>query len=121
VGHCSERISEILFRSRRKPKILAVLIAYIDESGTHQGSKLLTIGSCVGLVEEWKSGEVQFKRADKYSGVPFHAVDCAQGGKKFRGMSKEKRYRLYKKIVKVIDDHDIFGVASSASLEDYKV
>jgi hypothetical protein len=97
-----------------------MIVAYVDESGTHKGSELLCVAAYVGTSDEWESAERRFKRADKHAGVAFHAVDCAQGGNGFHGMDKGKRFRFYQKIVKTIDDHDLFGVASSAWLDDYE-
>jgi hypothetical protein len=94
--------------------------AYIDESGTHQGSKVLVVGAYIGTTDEWESAEKRFIKADKLSGRIFHAVDCATGGKDFRGIDKDKRYRLYKKMVKIVNDHDIFGVGTGAIIDDYK-
>jgi hypothetical protein len=97
-----------------------MITGYIDESGTHQGSKTLIVAGYVGSSEVWELIEARFKRADKYSGIPFHAVDCAQGGKAYRGMHKDKRYRITKKMVKTINDHDIFGIGYCAFLDDYE-
>lgn len=93
--------------------------AYIDESGTQQGSKILIVAGYIGTTEDWDAADRRFRRADKLSGRVFHAVDCATGGREFRGVDKGKRYRLYKKMVKIINDHDIFGVGTGALIDEY--
>jgi hypothetical protein len=93
---------------------------YVDESGTHEQSKALIVAGYIGPSREWKSCESHFRRADRRSGIPFHAVDCAQGGKEFRGMDKDKRYRIYKKMVKIVNEHDIFGIGWGGYIEDYQ-
>jgi hypothetical protein len=92
---------------------------YADESGTHQGSKILIVSAYIGISKEWESAEIRFRRADKYSDRIFHAVDCAQGGKTFRSMNKAKRYRLFKKMIRIVNDHDLMGISYGAYIEDY--
>lgn len=97
-----------------------MITAYIDESGTHQGSKVLIVAGYIGTTEVWTSVEKRFSKADTLSGRIFHAVDCATGGRDFRGIHKDRRYRLYRKMVKIINDHDIFGVGTGALIDDYR-
>jgi hypothetical protein len=98
-----------------------VLTAYIDESGTHQDSKVLVVAAYIGPGDAWKAAESRFERANKYSGRIFHAVDCAQGGREFRGMDKDKRNRLTKKMVKIVNDYDLFGVAYTGNIDEYEL
>jgi hypothetical protein len=113
------RMARLLFHSGGQRKPLAMITAYIDESGTHQGSKLLVLAAFVGEQSEWDSIEARFRKANKLAGRTFHAVDCAQGGKEFRGMHKDKRYRIHKKMVRVVNDHEICGLGYGVYLEDY--
>jgi hypothetical protein len=96
-----------------------MLTAYMDESGTHQGAKVMIVSAYIGTAKEWASVEERFLRADKYSGRIFHAVDCAQGADKFRTLSKDKRYRLFKKMIRIVNDHDLMGISYGAYIEDY--
>jgi hypothetical protein len=96
-----------------------MIITYVDESGTHQDSKVLTVAAYVGEQSEWDSAEVRFRRADKYAGIPFHAVDCATGGRRYKGVDKDKRNRITRKIIKIINDHDIYGIAWGAWIDDF--
>jgi len=114
------RIAEFLFHSGGVLKPIVMLKAYCDESGTHQGAKVLLVSGYIGTSETWDSVEARFKKADKHAGVAFHAVDCATGGKAYRGMDKDKRLRITKKMVKIINDHDIFGVTYGAWLDEYQ-
>jgi hypothetical protein len=111
-----------LFRSGERAKLIVMLDVFIDESGTHQGSKVFILAGYLGTADEWASVEARFRRADKHAGVPFHAVDCANGGKDYLKikMHKEKRNRITKKMVKIVNDHDIFGVGCGVWLDDYE-
>jgi hypothetical protein len=60
-----------------------MITAHIDEGGTHQDSKVLILAAYIGTDAEWQSAEGRFRRANKYTGRIFHAVDCAQGGRDF--------------------------------------
>jgi hypothetical protein len=113
-------MSEFLFHSGGILKPIGMIKGYIDESGTHQGSKVLIVAGYVGNSEVWNSVEARFKKADKHAGIPFHAVDCATGGKAYQGMHKDKRNRITKKMVKIINDHDIFGIGYCLWIDDYE-
>jgi hypothetical protein len=96
-----------------------MITAYMDESGTHQGSKVLVIAAYVGDSETWGLVETCFKQAEEKAGRIFHAVDCAQGGKNFRGVAKDDRFQLTMRMVEIVNTHDLFGIAWGGIVDDY--
>jgi hypothetical protein len=112
-------MAEFLFHSGGRVKPIAMIRAYVDESGTHKGSPLLVVAAYIGTSRVWESVEKRFKKADRHSGVPFHAVDCATGGKDFKHMDAPKRNRLTKKMIKIVCDHNITGMVEGAWTDDY--
>lgn len=57
-------------------KGLAMIRAYLDESGTHKGSSLTVVAGWVGLSDAWKSFTKEWNGILKKSGTPyFHAKD----------------------------------------------
>lgn len=115
----TDRMVEFLFRTDGRSKPIVMITAYVDESGTHQGSGVLVLAAYIGVSEQWKLAEERFRRANEYSGRIFHAVDCAQGGRDFRGMDKDKRNQITKKMVQILNDLDLFGVVYGAYIDDY--
>ena len=100
--------------------LIAVLQAYLDESGTHQGSNFL----CVAGYLFDRDGGQQFARRwaerlrlDKLNF--FHAVDCAHGVKQFSRMGLD-RHALYKDLIEIVRDTALQGVAVSTSPRSYE-
>jgi hypothetical protein len=64
--------------------------------------------------------DLEFAEALAECGVKsFHAVDCAHGVEDFKGIAKEKRAELIKKLVNAIKRRAEFGVSVSASETDF--
>ncbi len=80
---------------------IAVLEAYLDESGTHDGAPILCVAGYVGKREQWLAYEKEWLPEFKNSGLScFHAVD-----------SKCDRLRL--PLAAAIDKGKFFGVIYS--------
>ncbi|MGD0485652.1 MAG: DUF3800 domain-containing protein [Syntrophorhabdales bacterium] len=62
-------------------KEIAVLYAYLDESGTHGGSSLLVVAGWVGDAETWKSFVEEWMIHLRNAGIPYfhtHDPECEQ-------------------------------------------
>ncbi len=67
---------------KKKP----MLVAYFDESGTHDQSKVVCIAGLVGTAIEWSRIERPWEENLRTTRVPwFHANDCEEGIKLFDG------------------------------------
>jgi hypothetical protein len=73
----------------------------------------------VGDCAAWKSAEICFKNADARAGRIFHAADCANGGKKFKGVDKNERFRFTMEMVEIVNSHDLFGIGWGGFVDDY--
>ena len=98
--------------------VIAVLQAYIDESGREQQSQVFGVsgyafypGMAIKFVDAWKTlwGERLFHMKD------FVAL---QGD--FRDMDRAEQSRLIKEAVKVINDHIRFGVCISCYIDEVR-
>lgn len=75
------KVDELVALTRprdKKPKILAMLEAYLDESGIHGGAAVCVIGGYFGLASQWKWFEKKWKAALHEHGLAledFHAKD----------------------------------------------
>jgi hypothetical protein len=60
-------------------RLIAMLAAYFDESGTHQGSGFITMAGYISPVGDWKRFQTQWTktllRAGLAPSVPFHMAD----------------------------------------------
>jgi hypothetical protein len=67
----------------------------MDESGTHGGSEksppspFVTVGACLAQPKTWKTFTTRWNAAKKQDGIKvYHAVDCANQRKEFKGWTK---------------------------------
>jgi hypothetical protein len=101
----------------RKP--LVVMKVYADESGIHDGSLVMIIGSYIGDAEAWNKVETCIKHANKTAGRPFHAADCAHLSNDFRGVNREQSRMIHMQMVHIINSHNIAGLSAGIYLRDY--
>jgi hypothetical protein len=100
--------------------IVALIEAYFDESGSHDGSPVLCIAgfvftsdACLKLDAEWKAV------LDKY-GLPFfHMVDCAHGTPPFNKLTRDQRIAAEKEMIGIIRKHLLFGMGVSLCEDDF--
>jgi hypothetical protein len=111
---------DILFPCGGKVCPITVIKAYVDESGTHQGSKVLLLSAYVGPAKEWKLLSHKFYRIDKSTGIPFHAVDCAVGGGDYQGMPNTRRYEITKKVIRAVNGSNVLVLGEAIYLDDYE-
>lgn len=88
--------------------LIAMLFAYMDESGTDSRSAAVTVGACVSRVDQWSRFVGPWQRRLKSAGIPyFHAAKLA---------SKP----LYGPLVKAIREHSMFSVAVRIDKKIYR-
>ena len=62
----------------------AMLKVYMDESGTHEGSPVVTVGAYIAKPSKWQAWQKEWNRLKKPICV-VHAADCANQGEEFKG------------------------------------
>lgn len=76
----------------RGAEYMAFLIAYIDDSGTHEQSPITFAGGAIASKEQWIALESRWNEIlEKYQITEFHSTDCESGQKCFKSWSREKR------------------------------
>lgn len=92
-----------------------MLVAYMDESGSHAGSHASLVAGYWGSVNEWRRFERRWKDAlDEFSITEFHAKDFwtkGQGTGEFRNWTEERRELLLRKLVGIIEAAKIYPFA----------
>jgi hypothetical protein len=92
---------------------------YADESGIHQGSRILVIGSYIGEADIWEKAEAAIVRANNRAGCLSHAVDCAHLQGDFAGMDRDKAQRYYRKMLAIINRYPLVGMSAAIYLDDF--
>jgi len=102
-------------------KLIAVLTAYIDESGTHTQSPIMGLGGFVSDTGRWESFERRWQNFLDWAGIPFfHMTDFENRKQIYEGWSDEKRLTAIKRICKIIRQSALFGFQSAIVKRDYE-
>jgi hypothetical protein len=81
--------------------IVVPMTAYLDESGTHDGSRLTVMAGWVEYADRWSEFDRRWnallRRPLPYRGTitHIHGKDLRQGSKQFRGWSVEDRHQRH--------------------------
>jgi hypothetical protein len=85
------------------PEPYAMLMAYLDESGTHQGSPVMCVAGVLYTRKGVKQVDRAWKKELKLAGLShFHTVDCAHLRGEFQGKRREWADGLYRKFIEII-------------------
>ena len=99
--------------------IVFVLRVFMDESGTHGGSPVLTVGAAWAKPSVWKKWTKDWNLAKKPINV-HHSTDCHNRNGEYKDWSRERRDAYVKRILPVIGNHGINGRISGIHLESFK-
>jgi hypothetical protein len=99
---------------------VALIEAYFDESGSHDGSPVLCVGgyvfekhACQALDREWKAV------LDRYGLPYFHMIDCAQYAPPFKPtIARSECVEVEKAMIKIVHEHSL-GVAVALDEREY--
>lgn len=103
----TQEINRSAYPFDSRPKIFAMISAFLDESGIHQGADVCIIAGYFGGKGQWKKFEIMWRAALKRSGVPleeFHAVDFVDhhGFFAFNKFPKTKHEQLTRELTEAI-------------------
>lgn len=84
------------------------LEVYLDESGTHDQSPVVSVSAVWATRDEWVDWTVEWLKAQ--APIKFHhSVDCHNRSGEFRGWDQGERDKYVKRILSVIRDRNICG------------
>ncbi|WFU84381.1 DUF3800 domain-containing protein [Bradyrhizobium sp. CIAT3101] len=93
---------------------------YFDESGSHDGSPVLCVAGYIFSRESREALEVKWKQVLSQYGLPhFHMAACAQRTTPFNTISRDAGADAEKKVIKLINDHALLGLAIAINEPDY--
>ena len=96
-----------------------MLKAYIDESGIHDGSPVLTVAAYVGRQKIWRN----WTKAWNISKSPirvYHAADAANLVGEFAGWTDDKVAELAKKLLPLIANAEVAGMVIGINMDEYR-
>jgi hypothetical protein len=105
------------------PKILAMLEAYLDDSGIHDGATICVIAGYFGRPGAWEKFEIRWRKILASAGVPlekFHALDLIEHRKFFFGMDRKKHQKLITDLCRAVATFRIYPIAHGVILADFK-
>jgi hypothetical protein len=115
------QVSGLLHRFPSRRKFIAMLVAYLDESGIHSGSKICAVAGFVGAEEEWVVFERRWKQVLKRAGISaFHMVEFESRRNEFEGWSDTRRKMLLSELIEVIKAREVFGFGSALVMAEYQ-
>lgn len=99
---------------------LAMLTAFLDDTGTHLQSHAVGIFGMLGSMAEWSRIERAWQQHLRSFGLSsFHAVDCEQRKKAFERMEVDARDELRRRLIGVIGNHRAFIVGATVIRKDW--
>ncbi|MGH6925499.1 MAG: DUF3800 domain-containing protein [Propylenella sp.] len=96
-----------------------MLQAYMDESGIHNDSPVVTVGAYVGVPRVWRDWTKAWNKR-KHPIKVFHANDCANLWGEFEGWDKKHRDSFVAKLLPTIADHQIAAFVSGIRMNDFR-
>ena len=95
-----------------------MLKVYIDESGIHDGSPVVTVGAYLARPKQWAAFTEEWSRAIKPINV-YRAADAASCRGEFKGWSKVEVAALAERVLPIIPKHTELAMAAGINLRDY--
>ncbi|WP_168196025.1 DUF3800 domain-containing protein [Novosphingobium sp. EMRT-2] len=94
--------------------------AYVDESGTHDGSPMLTVAGYMFKREQARRFSRDWEKVLSKHGLPFaHQTDCATGNGHYKAMCKDERITVQSALIEHIKRRTIFGFGVSVDPRAY--
>jgi Protein of unknown function (DUF3800) len=101
--------------------IFQVYNAYMDESGTHDGSPVVAVAGYIASFEQWIRLEDEWTKTLKTFGVAtFHMTDFEARQGPFTRWPQERRERFLSRLINIIVDYTIVGFGCAVLREQYE-
>jgi hypothetical protein len=104
---------------------VAVLKAYMDETGTHDGSPVVAVGAYIAKPTVWAKWTKDWNAAKRRVPVGhkpinvFHAVDCANREEEFEGWDRPDRDAFVIQLLPVLAKHSLVGCAIGIHMDAF--
>jgi Protein of unknown function (DUF3800) len=99
---------------------VAFLECYFDESGSHEGSPVLSVGGYLFDKEQCKALDLGWKEVLEHYRLPFFRMSaCAHRRWPFDHLSPEECIEAEKAMIQLINKHALLGVSMAINEDDY--
>jgi hypothetical protein len=99
--------------------MVAVLQGYFDDSGTHDGSRVVAIGGFIAREEQWQEFEREWKERVLSQCKVFRMADLENGYGEFAGWPKEKKHSLINTVTEIALRYAKHAVSGLVIAQDY--
>jgi len=94
--------------------------AYFDESSDGRADTLFVLGGWIAPLDAWQTFSNRWQEIiGRYKISEYHAHDCAQRSKEFKGWTDESVAGLQRELLSVIEATEPTGIGVSLNLQDY--
>jgi len=100
-------------------RLVVILTAYFDESGTHRGAKALSVGGYVSTADHWELFEREWMESLRIYGVDyFHTTDFVASQGEFKKWPRQHQHHRLRRLIDTGNRHSraAIGVAIPVSL-----
>jgi hypothetical protein len=98
-----------------------VVVAYLDESGTHGSSTCTVVAGYAGLQERWLEFEKDWREiTGRYGVTVVHGIELAIFKKRFRDWNDARRTDFLSEIGALVTKHQLLGVNACLINRDYE-
>jgi hypothetical protein len=96
-----------------------VFRVYMDESGVHDDSPVITVAAYIGRPKDWRNWTKRWNIAKRPIKV-FHAADAQNLHGEFEGWSEPERDELVKRLLPVIVDANFPGIVIGIHMDEFR-
>lgn len=111
-----------LICSRSAPRrVIALLCAYFDDTGTHRDSRVVGIAGMIGEMSDWSSFDAKWvAKIAQYGLSDFHATDCDNVAPEFDRLSGTERDALLRELAYMIKEDDLLPLSVAVRAESWR-
>ncbi|MHB8483398.1 MAG: DUF3800 domain-containing protein [Nitrospiria bacterium] len=100
---------------------MAMITAYFDESGTHEGSPVTVVAGYVSTGEQWLKFDDEWKAILKDAEIPYFRMSLHQNRQDFyRNWDESKRNRILERLILTIRVRAQIPISASVAKSDYQ-
>lgn len=102
--------------------LMVALAAYLDDAGTHEGSRLVNVAGPIASIRQWVSFSKAWNRKLHSLGLEFFRMaDFVSGYGPYAGWNEDKKRIVLGSLVRVIRDHVRHLVGNAVFTNDFRM
>jgi hypothetical protein len=106
---------------REDSLVLVAKNAFFDESGTHDGSEIVTMAGLIASYDSWTRWEIEWQKILAARGIKgFHCTDfMARQGEFENDWSNDERNEFMQRLCQAVSENIVVGLACSVFRSEY--